>query len=47
MPNKREAISLETKLDMINRVESGEKQSEMAKKKTRSPYSTVATIVSQ
>jgi hypothetical protein len=46
MSNKREA-KRETKLDMINRVGSGEKQSEMAIKKTRFPYSTDATIVSQ
>lgn len=44
--NKRKAISLDTKLDIINRVESGEKQSEVAKR-TGLPYSTVATIVSQ
>jgi hypothetical protein len=32
MSNKRKAISLETKLDIINRAESGEKQSEVAQK---------------
>jgi hypothetical protein len=40
------AISLETKLDIINRVKSGEKQSEAAQT-TGLPYSTAATIVSQ
>jgi hypothetical protein len=39
-------ISLETKLDIINWAESGEKQSEVSQK-TGLPYSAVATIVSQ
>jgi hypothetical protein len=46
MPNERKAMSLEMKLDIINRVENGEKQSEVTQK-IGLPYSTVATSVSQ
>jgi hypothetical protein len=42
MSNKRKAVSLETKLDIINKAESGEKQSEVAQK-TGLLYSTIVS----
>ena len=45
MPNKRKLISLETKLNIINRVEKGENESAVSLQ-TELSYSTISTIVS-